>query len=247
MPITSNVAWDGRLEAYKGRDTAQYIEMVKATASRCAACRLPLGPGATLSLTVFITESRDLEGIISAVTFDSALCHLQCQEPGLSVKEGFGVADSVTSIGARLILDGGGPGTTDIPVLAYTLMPSVVMGEQGGEMTSALVSLLLTHGFQLSLSADYTEIVQRAVPARDTCTCTVASEGALQLHVDELLMCTQQLDRRNPNDAAWLQAAGAGRVLVISGDNLTFTETDLELTAAARLGTLVTGIVPAAW
>jgi hypothetical protein len=60
-------------------------------------------------------------------------------------------------------------------------------------------------------------------------------------------MCSQQLDRRNPIDAAWLRAAGAGRVLVISGDNLTFTETDLELTAAARLGTLVTGIVPASW
>ncbi|MDP9988357.1 hypothetical protein QMY03_09010 [Arthrobacter sp. KFRI-F3372] len=58
-------------------------------------------------------------------------------------------------------------------------------------------------------------------------------------------MCSQQLNRRNRNDAAWLEAACAGRVLVISGDNL--TDTGLELTAAARLGTLVTGIVPAFW
>ncbi|MFF1252652.1 hypothetical protein ACFVYC_09165 [Pseudarthrobacter sp. NPDC058329] len=31
MPITSNVAWDERLEAFKGRDTAPYIETVKAS------------------------------------------------------------------------------------------------------------------------------------------------------------------------------------------------------------------------
>jgi hypothetical protein len=31
------------------------------------------------------------------------------------------------------------------------------------------------------------------------------------------------------------------------GQAVTFTDTDLELTAAARLGTLVTGIVPAFW
>jgi hypothetical protein len=37
MPITSNVAWDERLEAFKGRDTAHYIETVKATAKCCAA------------------------------------------------------------------------------------------------------------------------------------------------------------------------------------------------------------------
>lgn len=101
MPITSNVAWDGRLEAFKGRDTAQYIETVKATTSRCAACQLPLGPGAALSLTEFIAESRGLEGIVSSVSFDSAICHLQCQEPGLSVREAIDVVESVTSIGAR--------------------------------------------------------------------------------------------------------------------------------------------------
>jgi hypothetical protein len=247
MPITSNVAWDGRLEAFKGRDTAQYIETVKATASRCAACRLPLGPGAALSLMVFITESRGLEGIVSSVSFDSAICHLQCQEPGLSVREGIGVVESVTSVGARLVLGGCGPGKPDIPVLAYTLVPNVVIGEPGGEMTSALVSLMLNHGFQMSFSANYSDILQQAIPAGNTCTCTVADGGAVQLHVDGLLMCSQQLDRTNRNDAAWLQATDAGSVLVISGDNLAFTDTDLELAAAARLGTLVTGVVAASW
>ncbi|MGF9648011.1 hypothetical protein AAIH32_08565 [Pseudarthrobacter oxydans] len=245
MPIISNVAWDGRLKDFKGRDTAHYIETVKAAASRCGACLLPLGPGAVLSLSVNITEGRSLAGTPS-LTFDPVICHLQCQEPGLTVREEFGVVEKVTSIGARLVLSGAGPGAA-IPVLAYTLVPNVVIGEPGSEKTSALVSVLLNHGFQMSFSASYTDILQRAAPAGNTCTCTVADGGTVQLHVDGLLMSSQQLDRRNSVDAVWLQAAGAGRVLVISGDNLRFTETDLELTAAARLGTLVTGIVPASW
>ena len=53
------------------------------------------------------------------------------------------------------------------------------------------------------------------------------------------------MDRADRVDAAWLNAAKAGRVLIISGDNLMFTDTDLDMSAAARLGTLVTGIVPA--
>jgi hypothetical protein len=195
---------------------------------------------------VFITESRSLEGIVSSISFDSAICHLQCQEPGLSVREAIGVVESVTSIGACLILGGCGPGKPDIPVLAYTLVPNVVIGEPGGEMTSALVSLMLNHGFQMSFSANYGDILQQAVPARNTCTCTVADGRAVQLHMDGLLMCSQQLDRKkNPNDAAWLEAADAGSVLVISGDNLTFPDAGPELSAAARLGTLVTGIVSA--
>jgi hypothetical protein len=113
-------------------------------------------------------------------------------------------------------------------------------------MTSArLVSLMLNHGFHMSLSANYCDILEKAVPARNTCTCTVAAGGTVQLHVSGLLMCSQQLDRTNHDDAAWLQAAEAGRVLVISGDNLTVTDSDLELTAGARLGTPVTGIASA--
>ena len=86
MPITSNVAWDERLEAYKGRNTAHYIETVKASASRCAVCPATSWLRAALSLTVDITEGRDLDGI-SSLTFDAAVCHLQCQEPGLRVHQ----------------------------------------------------------------------------------------------------------------------------------------------------------------
>ena len=40
-------------------------------------------------------------------------------------------------------------------------------------------------------------------------------------------------------------AAGNGSVLIIGGDNLVITETRLDVDAAARLGTLVIGLVPA--
>jgi hypothetical protein len=245
MPITSNVVWDARLEGFKGRDTAQYIESVLAAASRCAACRLPLGPGADLSLTVDITEGRDLDGTVVSLTFAPALCHLQCQEPGLRVHQSAGFVRDLASVGARLVLGGDRAGWPTIAVLAYTWVPGLVFGPPGGEMTSALVSALLHNGFQMSFTASYGEILQRAVPARDTCTCTVEDGGGIQLHVDGMLMHSQQLDRTDVDDTAWLEAAMAGQVLVLSGDNLMFTDTELELTAAARLGTLVTGIVPA--
>jgi hypothetical protein len=243
MPITSNVAWDTRLETFKGRDTAQYIDTVMAMASRCAACRLPLGPGAAVSLTVDITESHDLEGMVS-LAFDPAVYHLQCQEPALRLHQSAGFDSDLTSVGARLVLAGGAGGGRSIPVLAYTLTPSLVFGAPGGEMTSALVSALLNHGFQMSLTGSYGEIVRRSVPARDTCTCSVSDGGAIALHVDGELMHSQQLDQTEVGDALWLEGTTAGHVLVISGDNLVFTDSGLELGVAARLGTLVTGIVP---
>ena len=41
MPVSSNAEWDGRLEAFKGRDTTAYVEAAAATAKVCADCRLP--------------------------------------------------------------------------------------------------------------------------------------------------------------------------------------------------------------
>jgi hypothetical protein len=244
MPITSNVAWDARVETFKGRDTAQYIKSVMAAARRCAACGLPFGPGAALALTVEIIEGCDTEGTVS-LTFDPAVYHLQCQQPGLSVSQATDcIGDDLSSIGARPVLNRGGAGQTKIPVLAYTLVPSLVFGEPGGEMTSALVSALLNHGFQMALSDSYGEIARQAVPVRDTCTCTIGGDGAVELRVDGALMHSQQLDRTDTGDVIWLEGARAGHVLVISGDNLAFTDTGLELSAAARVGTLVTGAVP---
>ena len=244
MPITGKVVWDARLETFKGRDTTQYIESVLATVSRCAACRLPLGPGSDLSLTVDITEGRDRVGM-ACLIFDPAVYHLQCRQPGLRVRQATDfIGNNLMSVGARMVLHGGGSGQTKIPVLAYTLVPGLVFGKPGGGMTSALVSALLNHGFRMSLSDCYGEIVRQARPVRDTCFCTLDGGGTVELHVDGALMHSQQLDRRDPDDAMWLEGARAGYVLAISGDNLLFDRTGVELSAAARLGTLVTGAVP---
>lgn len=57
-------------------------------------------------------------------------------------------------------------------------------------------------------------------------------------------MYTRRLDPADPGDAAWLEAANHERkTLVTSGDYLQIAATGLNIDAAARLGTLVTGNV----
>jgi hypothetical protein len=80
-------------------------------------------------------------------------------------------------------------------------------------MTSALVSALLNHGFQLSFNDTYGDIVRQARPVRDTCTCTVGSDGAVELRMDGALMHSRQLDPMDPRDNTWLEAATAGHIL----------------------------------
>jgi hypothetical protein len=50
MPVTRNVARDGRLESFKGRDTAQYVLTAASFEATCAACKKPLERGDALSL-----------------------------------------------------------------------------------------------------------------------------------------------------------------------------------------------------
>jgi hypothetical protein len=56
MPITSSVAWDGRLEAFKGRDSTDFVLTAAYTVRICAACGLSVQPGEPLSLRVDITQ-----------------------------------------------------------------------------------------------------------------------------------------------------------------------------------------------
>src|SRR3954453_20106596 len=91
MPTPRKVAWDGRLEAFKGRDTAHYIESVKATASRCAACRLPLGPGAAP-----VRYGLPAAGVLSTVPMPTSwrTIHGPFCETGHKGTEAFGAAAS---------------------------------------------------------------------------------------------------------------------------------------------------------
>lgn len=244
MPITSNVEWDGRLDAFKGRDTTAYVEAAVTTAKACAACRLPLGSGEPLSLTVAVAEGTCPDGT-AYVTFDPIVSHRRCREPGLTVHEATGAPEELTAHGMRITLeDLDSSGSRTVPALAYTLVPSVSIREPGGELISVLVSILLSQGFQLCLSADYTHILQQAGAVKDSFGCTITEQGLVTLHADGEQMYSQQLDPRDPDQAGWLKAAKEGAVVVMSGDNLDFTETGPSLDAAARLGTLVVGRVP---
>ncbi|MET3923444.1 hypothetical protein [Arthrobacter sp. UYEF20] len=243
MPTTRNVAWDERLAAFKGRDTTHFVTLAADLAAECAACGLALQPDELLSLIVDITDGTDADGF-EYQSFDTCICHRRCREPGVSLHRAAGGPDELAVIGARFTL---GPRVRarTIPVLAFTLVPVLTFREPGGELTSALVSVLLTHGFRLSLGTGYDEIVDQVREVGPGVDCTVAESGLVILSIDGGHMYSHQMDRRDAGDAEWLDAAARkGKVLVISGDYLEITDTGLNLDPAARLGTLATGHVP---
>ncbi|MDQ1058373.1 hypothetical protein QFZ23_002281 [Arthrobacter globiformis] len=246
MPVTRNVAWDGRLESFKGRDATHYVTTAAAIATTCAVCRRPLQPDEPLSLSVDIIESTAPDGT-EYVTFVDYVCHRQCSEPGLTVRRAPWKPADLTPLAARMLLtqqpDPGNPGIV-VPVLAYTLVPVVAFREHDGELTSALVSILLSHGFQLAMNPDYTDVLDQATEVAGSCSLTVTGGNLVTLNIDGETVYAEQLDPAEPDDAEWLeQATGEGSVLVIGGDNLVITETVLDVDAAASLGTLVIGKV----
>jgi hypothetical protein len=243
MPITGNVAWDGRLEAYKGRDTTHYVTAAAAVARVCAVCGEPVRRGEPLSLIVEISESTAPDGSEKLIFVD-CVCHRRCGGPAVAVCQSEWGPEEVVPIAARVLLtleDGGA--TRTVPVLAFTLYPTLTFRENGGEQTSALVSVLLTHGFRLALSARFIDIVERADDVHDSCSITLDRQGRICLTLDGQPFCRETLDPEDRDDAVWLEAARRDAVLVISGDNLLISNTELDITEAARMGTLVTGLV----
>lgn len=190
-----------------------------------------------------ITEGTDEDGI-EYQSFDTCICHRRCREPGVSLHRGAGGPDELAAIGARFTLGPRG-GARTIPVLAFTLVPVLTFREPGGELTSALVSMLLTHGFRLSLGTGYDEIVDQVREVGPGVACTVTAHALVSLSFDGGQVYSQQMNPKDAGDAEWLDAAARkGKVLVISGDYLEITDTGLNMDPAARLGTLATGHVP---
>lgn len=245
MPVTDNVAWDGRLESFKGGDTAYYVTKAAALATQCTFCRRPFEPGDLLSLSVDVIESTAPDGT-EYVTFSDFVSHLKCSEPDLTVRRTVWRPTVLVPFAARVILsqeaaDAGRPGA--VAALAYTLVPTLTFREPGGELTSALVSTLLSHGFELALSPEFTQLLALAGEVEESAL-TISDEGLVTITVGQETLYAEQLNTQNPGDAQWLEAARDGRVLVMAGDNLIITETRLDVHAAARLGTLVIGYVP---
>lgn len=245
MPVTRNVAWDRRLESFKGRDTTQYVLTAASMASACAACRAPLESGEPLSLLVNVTESTAPDGT-SYVTFTDCVCHRRCSGPGLSVQRCQWAPNELTPMAARMVLtrESGNGQERLIPVLVYTLVPVVAFRENDGDLTSALVSILLFHGFQLAMSPDYGGILEDAVETSARCRFAITPQGLITFSIGGRNLFCEQLHPDEPDDALWLEAARGGHVLVISGDNLIITTSGLDIRHAAAQGTLVIGTVP---
>jgi hypothetical protein len=246
MPVTRNVAWDERLESFKGRDTTYYVTTAAAIATACAVCGGLLQPDEPLSLSVDIIESTAPDGT-EYVTFRDYVCHRHCSSPGLTMHKAPWKPAELTPLAVRLILlqraDSGDPRII-VPALAYTLVPVVSFREPGGELTSALVSMLLSHGFQLALSPEYADILEQAAEVESDCSMTVTKAGLVTLDVGGETIYSEQLDLMKPDAAEWLDHAAHGSVMVIAGDNLVITESALNLTAAAAMATLVIGKAP---
>lgn len=243
MPITGNVAWGDRLTDYKGRDTSHFVTVVAAAATTCGACGLELLPEEMLSLVVDITGGRGGDGC-ECVTFTTCICHRRCREPEVTVRRTEGVPGELATLGALFTLNQyGGALSRTAPVLAFSLVPVLTFREPGGEFTSALLSVLLAHGFQLSLTADYDEILRQTKGTNPEVRCGQTESGLVLLRIGEEQMHSHQLDP--VADAAWLAAAELERqVLVMGGDYLNITKTGLSIEAAATLGSLATGYVP---
>jgi hypothetical protein len=208
MPITGSVAWDGRLMSFKGRDTTQYVTTAADFAKTCGACRRQLSPGDPRSLIVEITQSISPDGG-EHITFTDYVCHRQCSDPALRVQQTPWTPDELHPIAARMVLarKSATGHTRVVPVLAYTLDQVVSFRENEGEPVSALVSLLLSHGFQLAMSPDYSAILQQARQTPIHCKFTATPNGLLQLSIAGEILDREQLDLENADDAEWLHIA----------------------------------------
>jgi hypothetical protein len=206
----------------------------------------PLEARQPLSLLVDITQSTAPDGT-EYLTFADAVCHLRCSAPALTIQQTPWEPDRLSPVAARVVLSQKckGGGNRVVPALAFTFVPVLNFREDGGELTSALVSLLLARGFQLAMNPDYADILEQVAGAAASCRITVTPGGLLRLRIDGEILYREQLHPGNADDAEWLQAAArAGLILIISGDNLGISQTGLDIHAAARHGTLVIGTVP---
>lgn len=93
MPITNNIHWDERLEAFKGHETMPCVLTAAAAASHCADCRVAFGPEDVLSLIIDIQQDKDF-WVTGSRHYDFYVCHRTCQSPDLSLRE-------VTGVGLR--------------------------------------------------------------------------------------------------------------------------------------------------
>jgi hypothetical protein len=203
---------------------------------------MPVTARTPLSLSVDVTGGTHGDGT-EYFSFETRIYHRVCRAPALTFIEGHSSPIEFTPQACRLILENRETGNATA-ALVFTYLPMLSFREPGGELTSALVTALLRKGFQLAMSADVGEMLRDSGPTDGDVVCPVSDGGLLTLRAGQAAMYHEQLDPADPVDAAWLHAARGGAVLVIAGDNITFTSQGPDLDAAAQLGTLAAGMVP---
>lgn len=93
------------------------------------------------------------------MTFADNICHRHCSAPDLTMRRATWRPAELTPLAARMILaqedtDACGAGTL-AAALAYPVVPGVAFRQADGELTSALVSILLSYGFELAISPEF--------------------------------------------------------------------------------------------
>lgn len=245
MGTTDNTAWDDRLELYKGSDTSHFVRTTVSNVRKCADCQQPIDAGSELSILVEVTESD--EDPYTYKKYDSWVCHRPCQPPTLKVilDPDLKRESEYDSYGVRAVLRTTSAfGEQLSPAIFFSVLSRPTIRTVGGERTSVWMSNYLHSGFQISFTADLSEIIDASQPVNREFRCTISRNNLLGLELGQDTIYTLQLDGNDPDDVLWLNLAStAGTVLAVVGENFVFTDNDVQVDAAAQLGTLATGTV----
>ncbi|MDP9998386.1 hypothetical protein [Pseudarthrobacter sulfonivorans] len=152
-------------------------------------------------------------------------------------------------LGARLTVGVDGSfGTLYYPLLAVARAADATSREADDEHPQYLLTEdLLKRGFRPACDADHGEIALRAQPADGSIQCHATIDGLISLVFDNKPVWSRPFDPEDAETALWLTAAQTREVTLISGDHLQITETEIDLTLAAVMGTLVTAKIPTVW
>jgi len=141
--------------------------------------------------------------------------------------------------GARLTVGiDGSFGTLYYPLLAVAPAADTTSRETDAEHPHySLTADLLKRGFRPACNADYGDVALRAQPADGSIQCCTTTDGLISLVFDNKPVWSRLFDPKDAETALRLTAAQTREVTLIGGDDLQITETEIDLTLAAVMGT----------
>jgi hypothetical protein len=257
MANVQSIRWPQELAEFKGSEAQAFVHSVVAGTSRCAACHKAFTAADTAALTVDVfvptgAPQGDLVGL--AYRTETFVCHDSCKEPELRVipDDMQGCATETESTWLRFEFRSASVSDGDAYAgIAFTHSRSATVHVAGGERISVYINELLSAGFRLSTAATLLEVLGTAESVTTGTHYTLDKTGrffinAVMAEGVTPLIGGADLDPTDPTDASWMQAAHGSEILVITGEGIEIEPTSghLDFSAAARLGSLVTGWVP---